>query len=103
MILILLLYIGSYTILSLQGEYVELICGGSDGSEHWYPLWCRNNKTGTGLPYGRIKTDQPSAFGFLYLPLLTIDQRYIHKSKPGIWEYMKNEQAHSNRFHGLST
>ena len=73
-------YVGSYAALSTRGRYVPLICGTSDGSEHWYPLGCDNRVPSFS---GRIKTDTPSALGFFYLPLLAIDQRWIHPSIPG--------------------
>lgn len=77
----LIAYIGSYMILSVNGRYAPLIAGASNGSEHWYPLWCDNRTPG---PPGRIKTEHPSLLGLVYLPLRINDWKYCHPSKPGI-------------------
>jgi hypothetical protein len=87
-------YLGSYALLSARGSYVELVCGASDGSEHWYPLGCDNRRPSLS---GRIKTKYPSPLGVFFLPLLVVDQRFIHPSKPGIWDLRKNERESEGR------
>lgn len=86
----LILYVASYSVLSTRGKYVPLICGTSNGSEHWYALGCENRKPSFS---GRIKTKYPSLLGFFYLPLLLLDQKFLHPSKPGVWNKMDAENA----------
>jgi hypothetical protein len=87
--LALLVYVGSYIARSSQGRYVELICGTSDGSQVWYPRGCENR---TRSPSGRIKTDVPSPLGWLYLPLLVLDQKLVHPDRPGPWDAIDRRQ-----------
>ena len=77
-----ILYMGSYAILSANGRYIEYIGAGADGTKYWYPLWCNNR---TPAASGRIKT-QSSLLGVFYMPLLLIDHAFIHRNESGIIE-----------------
>ncbi|MHC4944390.1 MAG: hypothetical protein ACYTG7_15345 [Planctomycetota bacterium] len=69
-------YIAIYVLLSMQGQYIEYIGGGADGSKVWYPLGCNNTQPSPVTR--RIKTE-PSPLGMYFGPLLWIDSTLIHR------------------------
>ena len=80
------LYVSSYSVLSLNGEYVEYIGGGADGSASWFPQAMQNSTPGPTT--GRIDTEYPNRLGFFFGPLLILDRWIFHPDTPGMWDPM---------------
>jgi len=85
---VLLLYTGTYAMLSGRGQYVLSQSGKlryssvglsvSDLSE-WRPSGCWFQAGFTDV--GGKKTCRGNALGYLFAPLIAIDQKWIHKAE----------------------
>ncbi len=85
-----LLYVGSYSILSMQGTYVMYVGAGADGSADWFPLWCQNMTPSPTT--GRLDTEYPNMLGFFYLPLLIADRSFVHPHQKDYWQQLTPDQ-----------
>ena len=82
----LLVYLGSYALLSGAGRYVPAVATVSDGRQTavavdrlvWQPPYCRWSQWRTSD--GRLITDANLA-GSLYLPLIAFDRARIHPTQ----------------------
>lgn len=75
----LVVYFASYAVLSSRGEYVSYNQGGQDNRRGWAPAFCARKAQeitpAGGL--GRAKLEF-TPLGWLFLPLMLVDQRLIH-------------------------
>ena len=69
------LYLGSYTVLSLQGSYVLANHGGSHYTRAWCPKYVIVEYT---FIRGHVR---PTLLAALYLPLVVVDRLVVH---PGL-------------------
>jgi hypothetical protein len=70
------IYVASYAVLSLRGGYIGHNQGGSDNRDTWFPSYCAEPYMS---PAGRQKV-QLTALGWLFLPLMLVDQIAIHRT-----------------------
>ncbi len=77
---LLLLYVGSYAVMSMAGEYVYNNHGGADWREEWCPRCLVYPYT---APTGRTRI-AVSRLGMAYLPLIVLDWVFWHKTG---WEF----------------
>lgn len=71
-----ILYVISYAVLSLAGEYHEIEDIHGRRFAVWHPQLCRSEIKWRGKP-GTVIT----WIGGFYLPLLVIDNKFIHPTK----------------------
>ncbi|HNT88841.1 MAG TPA: hypothetical protein PKL84_13345 [Candidatus Hydrogenedentes bacterium] len=76
---LLLLYMASYAVMSLSGEYVFNNHGGADWREEWCPRYLVYPYR---APTGRTRI-AVSRLGMAYLPLIILDWLLWHKT---VWE-----------------
>jgi hypothetical protein len=71
------IYLGTYTALSLRGQYLGHNQGGNDNRDSWAPAHCAELYTS---PAGRQKL-RLTTLGWLFLPPTLIDQWFIHRTR----------------------
>lgn len=74
-----LLYVLIYALLSFNGKYHDYIGGGGGSPPIFYPLGMENRTP--SHKGGRIETEYPNTFGWMFWPFLLVDQIYVHKSQ----------------------
>ena len=76
-ILIIAVYVFSYSIFSFRGVYKKGNTAGGGEIACWYPMAIINQKQ---LKYGK-SFDQFSYYGYAYLPLVLLDRWCIHTTE----------------------
>ena len=76
------LYLGSYILLSANGQYMLANHGGSHWTLSWYPRFVI-------VQYSIIRSHiRPTSLAALYTPLLMIDRSFVHpKIDPSVGNY----------------
>ena len=69
-------YVVSYALLSLRGDYIGHNQGGRDNRDTWFPAYCAEPYRS---PAGRQKV-RLTTIGWLFLPAMLVDQIAIHRT-----------------------